>query len=168
MTRRPDAPLPERDIKRLVMLELGSRPDILLWNQNVGLFYAKPGGGQIAAFLAKVRSVAKPAELSRLIYATLLGRPVKIGAPGMPDIMGIWQRDVTVAYTINPAGFNPVDKRVPVTYGRGFAIETKTEDGRLRPDQEQWRDAWVLRGGIYVVARGPEDVRAAFDPKQRT
>lgn len=168
MARRSETALPERDIKRLVMLELGSRPDILLWNQNVGLFYAKPGAGQIASFLAKVRSVAKPAELSRLIYATLLGRPVKIGVPGMPDIMGIWQRNVTVAFTVNAGGFNPVHRQVPVTYGRGFAIETKTDAGRLRPDQEQWRDAWVARGGIYIVARGPEDVRAAFDPAQHT
>lgn len=48
-----------------------------------------------------------------------------------------------------------------VVRGRFVGIETKSEDGRLRPDQKTWRDKILAAGGIYVVARCAED---ATDP----
>ena len=57
--------------------------------------------------------------------------------PGMPDIMGI---------TID---------------GRGLAVECKSEKGRLSKSQEIFRVAWTARSGVYVLARGIEDLQEA-------
>ena len=38
-----------------------------------------------------------------------------------------------------------------------LAVETKAEDGKLRPSQKTWRDRWVAKGGRYAVPRTLED-----------
>lgn len=167
MLRKPDAPTAERDIKRLILLELGSRPDITLRNNPVGLFYNKPTPAQLGAFFGAARKAQSTADLSKLVFRTLLGRPVKVGVPGEPDIIGWWTREFTETWTVNAGGFNPVERTAKRRWARSFAIEVKTEDGRLRPDQEQWRDHFIAGGGLYVLARSPADVRDVFDPKRR-
>jgi hypothetical protein len=56
---------------------------------------------------------------------------------GVPDLMGV-TRD-----------------------GRGLAVETKSNTGRLSGGQKEFRDGWIARGGIYVVARGIGDLQEA-------
>jgi len=165
---RNATPTAERDIKREIMLALGSRRDITLWNQNVGLFYSKPTAQQLGAFFGAARGAKTPADLAKIVYRILLGRPVKIGTPGMPDIIGWWTREFTEVWTVNPEGFNPVERRQSRRWARMFAIEVKTEDGRLRPEQEQWRDVFIEAGGLYVLARDVKDIAAPFDPNRRT
>jgi hypothetical protein len=41
--------------------------------------------------------------------------------------------------------------------GRGFAIECKSSDGRLRPAQKAFRARWESLGGLYVLARTQAD-----------
>jgi len=57
--------------------------------------------------------------------------------PGIPDILGI---------TFD---------------GRGLAVECKSDTGRLNRHQEIYRAAFLARGGLYVVARGVEDLQEA-------
>jgi hypothetical protein len=57
--------------------------------------------------------------------------------PGTPDLMGC-ARD-----------------------GRALAVEAKSAKGRLSERQKQFREAWVERGGIYVVARNIENLKEA-------
>ena len=57
--------------------------------------------------------------------------------PGIPDIMGI---------TID---------------GKALAVECKSEKGRLSKSQEIYRAAFVARGGLYVLARGIDDLTEA-------
>jgi hypothetical protein len=63
-------------------------------------------------------------------------RIVRVGPPGRADILGVCN-------------------------GRAIAIEVKTATGRLRPDQERWRDAFTQRGGVWVLARSAEDAMEA-------
>jgi len=66
-------------------------------------------------------------------FLTLDGkRFVKVSADGIADIMGCY-------------------------YGRAMAIETKpAKRGSLRKTQENFRDAWVKAGGVYIVARSAQ------------
>lgn len=59
-------------------------------------------------------------------------RVIRIGPPGRADLIG-------------------------VIGGRAVAIEVKTSTGRLRVEQERWRDAFQARGGIWVLARSVDD-----------
>ena len=45
---------------------------------------------------------------------------------------------------------------------RPVAIETKTKTGTLRKTQVTFRDAWEAAGGIYIVARSPEEAVVAL------
>jgi hypothetical protein len=54
--------------------------------------------------------------------------------PGTPDILGITKD------------------------GKALAVEAKSAKGRMSGSQEQFRAAWVARGGIYVVAKCVEDL----------
>jgi hypothetical protein len=54
-------------------------------------------------------------------------RVVRIGPPGRADLLGVMA-------------------------GRAIAVEVKAPGGRLRPDQERWRDAFVAHGGLWVLA----------------
>lgn len=42
--------------------------------------------------------------------------------------------------------------------GRPVAIETKAGKNRLSQAQREFKKAWEAAGGIYIEARGPEDV----------
>ena len=44
--------------------------------------------------------------------------------------------------------------------GRGLAVECKSDKGRLSKSQEIFRAAWIARGGVYILARSIEDLRA--------
>lgn len=46
--------------------------------------------------------------------------------------------------------------------GRMLAVEVKTKEGRLSPEQVEFLDLVNRRGGIGVVARSIEDVQAAL------
>lgn len=60
-------------------------------------------------------------------------KPMRFGGvPGQADIMGCWR-------------------------GRFFAIEVKTKDGRVSPQQAAWGAAVQKCGGIYIVARSVDD-----------
>jgi hypothetical protein len=45
--------------------------------------------------------------------------------------------------------------------GDAWAVETKSDTGRLSGDQKAFREYWQGSGGRYVVARGIEDLQAA-------
>lgn len=72
------------------------------------------------------------------VYRTMDGhRTVKVTANGIADIMGCFR-------------------------GRGVAIETKSKGGRLRETQRNFRAAWEKAGGLYLIARSPEEALAAL------
>lgn len=60
---------------------------------------------------------------------------------GFPDIMGVFSD------------------------GRMFAIEVKSETGRLRPEQKAWRDRLDVRGVVWIEARSLEDVLNYFNAR---
>ncbi|AOR76508.1 hypothetical protein [Novosphingobium resinovorum] len=41
--------------------------------------------------------------------------------------------------------------------GRAFQVETKTLTGRQRQMQKNFERIWVQRGGIYILARDPDE-----------
>jgi len=53
-----------------------------------------------------------------------------------------------------------------------FACECKHNGGRLDAVQKMWRDAWLMRGGIYILGRDPamvvSDLRNAAVDKFQT
>jgi len=57
---------------------------------------------------------------------------VHFGLPGQSDVLGLVR-------------------------GRFVAVELKSEDGRLRPEQRAFRDRVLRAGGIYIVARSVDD-----------
>lgn len=60
---------------------------------------------------------------------------------------------------VGPAGRADI---IGVVAGRALAIEVKTPTGRLRPDQERWRDEFEKVGGLWVLARSPEEALDAL------
>lgn len=63
------------------------------------------------------------------------GRPVRFGLVGSADIIGI----------IAP-------------HGRWLAIECKTATGKQRPEQKNFEAMIKKMGGVYILARSPEDI----------
>lgn len=47
--------------------------------------------------------------------------------------------------------------------GRWFALEIKSSDGKLRPEQVVAIDRWRRRGAFVAVVRSPDEARAALD-----
>lgn len=70
---------------------------------------------------------------------TKTGALVRFGIKGQADISGI--RDT----------------------GQRVEIECKTATGRLSKEQKRWWDMIVKFGGLYILARSTDDVRAALD-----
>lgn len=59
-------------------------------------------------------------------------RPIRFGLEGSGDVIG-------------------------ASCGTPIAIETKKLTGRQRQTQERFEEAWVKAGGVYVLARSPQD-----------
>jgi Ni,Fe-hydrogenase III small subunit len=78
---------------------------------------------------------AYPVSMRERIRSGESCRPVMFGSVGQADIMGI----------IAP-------------HGRGIAIEVKMPGEHLRPEQVTWRDMWVAKGGLHIIANCVEDV----------
>ncbi len=51
--------------------------------------------------------------------------------------------------------------------GRFLGIEVKTGSGRLRKEQEAFRDMIQRMGGLYILARSLEDVQKILTPEAR-
>lgn len=46
---------------------------------------------------------------------------------------------------------------------RPVAIETKTKTGPMRKTQKTFRENWEKAGGIYIVARSPDEALIALE-----
>ena len=57
-----------------------------------------------------------------------------------------------------------VTARIPAAWGGGvlaLAVEVKAAHGRQSDAQRRWQAVWQSCGGVYVLARSRDDVRAA-------
>lgn len=70
-------------------------------------------------------------------------RIVSVGTRGSADIVGIKKIDIHEGL---------IGSQIAVA----FAIEIKTETGRLSAIQDRWRQAWSQRCGAYSVSRSVE------------
>lgn len=88
-------------------------------------------------------------ENSGLYYTpTATGfRRVRASIPGCSDIIGLVSLSVA---RLQALGI--------LRIGAFLGVETKTIAGRMRESQREFRSAVLSRNGIYLVARGPEDV----------
>lgn len=72
-------------------------------------------------------------------------RKIRYGVPGETDVDGI----------VAP-------------WGRRLAIEIKTGEADLSPEQVKWRDNCIHKfGGIYIIARSVEQALADFEKQNR-
>lgn len=67
--------------------------------------------------------------------------PVQFGIPGQADLGGL----------ISPSG-------------RMLEIECKSASGRQTPEQKAWQRSVERFGGIYILARSPDDVGRVLTP----
>ncbi len=65
-------------------------------------------------------------------------RVIRFGLPGSPDILGL------------------------APGGRALGVEVKTATGKQRPDQAAFQKAFEAAGGLYILARSPEEAIAAI------
>lgn len=71
------------------------------------------------------------------------------GGKGFRKFAG--RRGVSDILAILPAGRDPLGEEMPP--GRMLAVETKSDTGRLRPDQAVFLDAVNRSGGLGLVVR---------------
>ena len=105
---------PETNVQNAILLA-HSQAGALTWRNQVGVF----------------RAMDDPQ------------RVVKVGTPGMADIISV----VPVTVTQDMVG---------KTIGVAVATEVKTETGAQRKKQQLWQLAWEKRFGIYLIARSAE------------
>lgn len=83
----------------------------------------------------------------------------------------IWRNNIlNQAYARTATGdYKPVGKcgfgtdsadTIGIMFGRFFAIEFKSESGRLRPGQLDWLKMIVRHGGVAIVCRNADRLRA--------
>lgn len=83
------------------------------------------------------------------------GRPIDIG-PGEYIRVEPGMKVLGEARPIN-FGIEGAGDVVGATRGKPLQIETKTLTGRQREAQIIFERAWVKAGGIYILARSPEE-----------
>jgi hypothetical protein len=76
-------------------------------------------------------------------------RLITFGCPGSPDILGVQEVVITEAM-------------VGMTFGRALGIEVKCTTDQSK-QQQRFESAWRLRGGLYLLARSPDEVVARLD-----
>lgn len=73
---------------------------------------------------------------------TCRGARVRASVSGAPDVLGVYQ-------------------------GRAIGIETKTARGSQSASQKRFQEAFERAGGLYVVARSPEEAISALSNGER-
>lgn len=136
----------ETAIKNQILIGLGSRPDVLIWNSPCGKFFTRQ---EIKRWLKdEYRIDASERVLSKL-------RPVAIGYPGQADTMAIVEVEITP---------DMVGQRIGVF--AGLEVKTpKTETSRAgtqSEQQEKWQRAVQKRGGHYALVRSPAEADAVI------
>lgn len=137
---KPKAPTRKREnsILATIRLALGLRDDILALRIATGVFLVPNGTGQ------RIRSAPD----------------------GTPDLICTWRREITVHEIQNKEGFNPYERVSTYVIGQTVFIETKSDRGRLRPEQEAFQVAAEKVGAIYILARSVADVEAVLGTAQ--
>lgn len=117
----------ETPVLKQIMLALGCLPKLRIWRNNTGQLWS---GSQIIKFdRGKTVYVEKGDVLLKNAY------PVKFGLEGSADILGIIAPD-----------------------GRFLAIEVKRPKGGRQSERQQNFEGMVkAMGGIYILARSPEE-----------
>lgn len=72
-------------------------------------------------------------------------RIVSVGMVGSADIIGVRPLVITA-------------DMVGQTIGHAIAVEVKTDKGKQSDAQKKWQTAWEKHGGVYILARSPDDV----------
>ena len=121
----------ESQIQAEILRELGSRPDVRLFRNSCGFAWSS-------------NVVSHIGDRTTLINA----RPIRYGlTPGSADLIG-WQH-ITVT---------------PEMVGRKLAvftsIEVKAANGKLTPEQDNWRRVVSAAGGAAGVARSVAEAAA--------
>jgi hypothetical protein len=114
-----------------IRLAIGLRTDVMACRVNAGVF--KPLHGN-------------------------QNRGIRSAPNGFPDLLVVQSRTVPVKETVNPDGFQPLERHVPMTFGQAIAVETKSARGTQRKAQVQFQAAWEAVGGTYILARSVQDV----------
>ena len=113
-----------------ILLAFGSRDDLLLWPNSVG--------------------VAVTPDLKRI---------VRYGTPGSADILGVWRRRYIVPMQRFVQGMSqPLGHEISITIGQAIAIEVKVGRDVQSKKQKVWQAAFEAMGGTYILARSVEDV----------
>ena len=133
----PARKLTHAQLRAGILAEFGSRDDLLLWPNSVG--------------------VAITPDLRRV---------VRYGTPGSADILGVWRQKYWSAETINPDGFCPVERKWNHVVGQAIAIEVKVGRDVQSKKQKAWQSAFEAMGGIYILARSVEDVAVLIGGSQ--
>ncbi len=128
----------ENSVLAAIRLAIGSRPDVLAVRIATGMFLLPDGSG----------------------------RRIRSAPDGTPDLLCTWRREITVHKIMNPDGFNPHERKEMHVIGQTVYIETKSDRGRLRPEQIAFRAMAESMGAIYILARSVEDVEAVIGVQQ--
>ncbi len=119
----------ESPIKKQILKEIGSRPDMMVEVRSVGL--ATPVGGT---------------------------HPIPFGKKGEADIRVLWKRTYRVLHLNEKSTFHSFQKTETKVIGQALAIETKRlKGGKQSPDQKKWQAAWESFGGIYILTNSVEN-----------
>lgn len=76
------------------------------------------------------------------MFKTLHGNPIRINKPGMADLWGLYPTDYGLIH---------------------IEIEVKTGNARQNKDQKIWEQFITGMGGIYIVAREPEETKKRLE-----
>lgn len=93
--------------------------------------------------------------------------PVLIAVTSLPGAI-FWRQNVGTFRSmdgrrvVNATSITGIADIMGAYCGRAIAIETKTQTGKLLETQKRFRTAFERAGGLYVVARSPEDALAAL------
>lgn len=131
----------ESPLSAEVRLAVGSRRDFLLARINTGVFLPidwMPG---------------KPK------------RHIRSAPTGFPDLSGVQLRRTRTITTINPEGFNPLERQDWLYYGQTIYVETKSAKGEQRKQQQDWQEICESVGAIYILARTVDDVLRVLGPE---
>lgn len=130
----------ETDIVNKIMQDVSPRGARLFRNVR-GLFYAKES---VQALIAAIRT----GDAQKIVNAVKMLRQLMAGlqANGSSDLIGFTPVKIT-------------ESMVGLTMAIFTAVEVKTADGRVDPDQRDFVNFIQMSGGYAGIARSIEDAR---------